>query len=793
MIRILLLLAILGLPSFYALDEIDPKSSRPNIIYVLADDLGYGDLGCYGQKIVRTPHLDQMAREGLRFTQHYSGSTVCAPTRACLMTGLHTGHVSCRGNIPGSLQGLDPKDLTIATQLKKGGYKTAMIGKWGLGLEGSATEPNNMGFDFFYGNLSQLVAHSYYPRFVFRNRTPEYFEGNNQRAFEGKRHYVQDRMTGEALSYVKSRAKDGEPFFLYVPYLIPHASIDAPERDYAPYVGEIEEAKPWGRPNQSGYAYQPRPRATFAGMVSRLDADVGKILTHLRKLDLADNTLVLFSSDNGPHLEGGADPDFFDSNGPLRGYKRSMTDGGIRVPLIAWWPGTIQAGGVTDHVSAHWDLFPTFNELAGLRARKGLDGISLVPTLLGQPDRQKQHDHLYWEFSERGGSQAVRMGPWKGIRRNIKAKPNAAIELYHLGNDLGETTDVAKKNPKVIAELKPIFTSSRTRAQHPYQLLPEDYEEVEAKPGSPATDAKVANPITLPDAENRLDISFGGKPVIVDLDDWGPGVTAEAETFKKTPQGDLRLVRFHPKTASKNAPCVVFYYGGGWKSGVVNQFYAQAAHLASLGIVTVCPQYRIENLHGTTPFESVMDARSAYRFVRSKAGEWGIDPDRIATAGGSAGGHVAAACRFLEVDDPADDLSVPVDPVALLLYNPVIDTSEAGYGFDRLRGRWKELSPLHHVGKQNGVPAIVFHGEGDTTVPFEGAAQFAAAMKKAGHRADLHAYPDRNHGFFNATRGREDFVDCWSKSLAFLEDLKMLEKGGTDAVWLSDQLVTKGR
>jgi arylsulfatase A-like enzyme len=419
---------------------------KPNIIFILADDLGYGDLACYGQKQIATPCLDRLAAEGMRFTQCYAGSTVCAPSRCCLMTGRHTGHATVRGN---ALVPLRPDDVTVAEALKSAGYAAALVGKWGLGEAGSTGVPNRKGFDHFFGYLNQVHAHEYYPGYLWRNQQKvplaihEVREGVSFRCSP----YSPDLCTREALRYL-DRSRD-KPFFLYLAYTLPHANnerfslegngMEVP--DDAPY-----SSKPW-----------PQQQKNHAAMITYLDRQVGRVLAHLKELKLDNDTIVFFSSDNGPHKEGGADPLFFKSAGPLRGHKRDLTEGGIRVPMIVRWPGHVKAGNVSDQVWAFWDVLPTLAELAGARPPRDLDGISVVPTLLGK-GQQKQHDFLYWEFHERGFQQAARHDDWKAIRLKV----NGPLELYDLKNDIGETRNVAKNQPDVVAQFEAYFKGARS-------------------------------------------------------------------------------------------------------------------------------------------------------------------------------------------------------------------------------------------------------------------------------------------------------------------------------------------
>jgi len=432
-------------------------AQRPNVVLIMADDLGWGDLGAYGQERVRTPQLDRMAAEGLRFTAHYAGSTVCAPSRAVLMTGLHTGHAAVRGNQelqPLGQYPLPAAEVTLAEVLRSAGYRTHAIGKWGLGPPGSDGDPLAQGFEHFYGYNCQRNAHFHYPEFLWRDGEKEALEGA----------YAHDRMAEEALAFV--RAQDGsQPFFLYLPFTIPHAGLEVPADGLAEYRGAFAET-PWPERHYRG---QAEPRAAFAAMVSRLDRDVGRLLAALRESGLDANTLVLFTSDNGPHAEGGADPGFFRSSGPFRGIKRDLYEGGIRVPLIAWWPGAVRPG-VTDQLAAFQDYLPTFAVLAGTRAPAGLDGISFAPILKGS-GAQARHRDLYWEFHERGGSQAIRAGKWKGVRLQVRRDADAPLELYDLEADPGETTDVAAEHPGVVARLRARIDAEHTPAAD-WPLLP---------------------------------------------------------------------------------------------------------------------------------------------------------------------------------------------------------------------------------------------------------------------------------------------------------------------------------
>ena len=456
---------------------VSANAHKPSIIFILADDLGYGDLGCYGQTRIKTPNLDQLAADGIRFTNFYAGSTVCAPSRCTLMTGLHTGHALIRGNATLALR---PQDLTVAEVLKQAGYHTGLIGKWGLGNPNSTGVPQKKGFDEFVGYLDQVHAHDYYTDYLWRYDPP----GNTKPGYDGRMEfpenrggqkglYMDDLFTQAALNFVSLNKPEPfnnfRPFFLYLAYTIPHANNEEGQRtgngmqvpSAAPYSDE-----PW-----------PQPEKNKAAMITRMDADIGRLMDKLKALKIDDNTVVFFSSDNGPHKEGGVDPKFFQSSGPFRGIKRDLYEGGIRVPLIVRWPTKIKRGLVSDRISAFWDFLPTAAEIAQVKVPEQLDGLSLLPALLGQPNTN-QHDALYWEFHERGFQQAVRMGDWKAVRLQV-GKP---LELYNLQTDPAEKENVAEKNPAVVAKIEAYLKGARTES-----------EQWPIKPAKPQTKKAKAN------------------------------------------------------------------------------------------------------------------------------------------------------------------------------------------------------------------------------------------------------------------------------------------------------------
>ena len=432
--KIFLWASILGLT--YVLPssaQVAPKVSKPNIVLIIADDLGYGDVGFNGQKLIKTPHLDKLAASGMKFNQFYAGTSVCAPSRSALLSGLHTGHTYIRGNkgvLPEGQEPIADSVVTMAEVLKTAGYTTAAYGKWGLGPVGSVGDPNKQGFDYFYGYNCQTLAHRYYPNHLWNNGQKVVLEAK-ENLIQNKI-YAPDLIQEKAIGFIKEQSSK-QPFFLFLPYILPHAELIAPDDSLLQYYKNKFQEKPYkGQdygPNATGggYASQQYPRAAFAAMVARLDLYVGQVVAQLKAQGLDKNTLIIFSSDNGPHIEGGADPKFFKSSGPFKGVKRDLYEGGIREPFVASWQGVIKPNSESNHIGAFWDLLPTFAELAGAKSRKGIDGRSFANVLTGK-GKAPQHDFLYWEFHEQGGKQAVRQGKWKAIRFNAIENPNAPVE-----------------------------------------------------------------------------------------------------------------------------------------------------------------------------------------------------------------------------------------------------------------------------------------------------------------------------------------------------------------------------
>lgn len=437
---------------------------KPNVILVVADDLGYGDLGCYGQQKFKTPNIDRLAREGMRFTQFYAGSTVCAPSRSALFTGRHTGHTTIRGNGNVPLAGTD---FTLSKMFRYAGYRVDGIGKWGLGLAGTSGSPKAQGLNQWVGFLDQKAAHNYYPSRVWRydaeQNWDDYVSNNGSK-------YIQELFNTATQNSL--RINSDYQFFLYLPFTIPHANPALKEKGMQVPSDSPYSAEDW-----------PQPEKNKAAMISRLDQTVGYIRGWLEQYKLEKDSIIIFTSDNGPHDKGGVDPEFFKSSGPFRGTKRDLYEGGIRVPMIVWWPGQVKAGGVSDQVWAMWDLMPTLAEISGAKEVEDIDGISMLPTWLGEK-QTNQHEVLYWEFHERGFQQAVRVDEWKGVRLD----QDQPIELYNLKSDSGEEENVASKHPTVVARLEELMDREHVPSED-WPDAPEDEDVPRPKKKKPVPDS----------------------------------------------------------------------------------------------------------------------------------------------------------------------------------------------------------------------------------------------------------------------------------------------------------------
>lgn len=457
--RILLMTGLLA--QVGSIVQAAPEKELPNIVFVLVDDMGIGDIGCYyEQPKIKTPSIDRLASESLQFMQHYAGSTVSAPSRCCLLTGKHTGHAYVRGNKAVKSEAgrfdlhLPESETTVAELLKQKGYATMCVGKWGLGGPRTSGSPVNKGFDYFFGYLSQGNAHRYYPQYLYENETVVPLNG---------RVYSHWLIMEKGLDFIRKQP-DGKPFFAYFAITPPHADLDYP--DLNGYDDDFPEEPYINKNGNSGFKTQMKPKAAYASMITEIDTNVGQIIAALKEKGIWENTILIFSSDNGVHCVGGHDPEFFDSNGPFRGYKRDLYEGGIRTPFILSWPKVIKKHRKTLHISAFWDFVPTICDITGAPVPNTTDGISYLPTLLDQEKEQKKHEYIYYEFYEGGGKQSVLKEGWKLIRLNLSKPDKQKEELYYLPNDIGEAHNLIRQNPLKAAELRKLAEEAHTPDEH---------------------------------------------------------------------------------------------------------------------------------------------------------------------------------------------------------------------------------------------------------------------------------------------------------------------------------------
>ena len=462
LIRFIAIITLTGLMSCQTNAERKLKeAAKPNILYIILDDLGYGDVGFNGQQKIQTPRIDQLAKDGIVFTNHYAGAPVCGPSRAVLMTGKHLGHCTVRGNPRWTLSGkpvdIDSSDITIAEELKRAGYATGIVGKWGLAENLSHGRPNKQGFDFFYGFNRHLPAHHYYPEQVFRNEELISIEGNVTAEKKGK--YITDLFTEEAKVFIRKQAKSESPFYLHLAYTTPHYELTIPAERKVMYK---DNDWPLREMKEGHYLNDKNGHVTYAAMVTDVDRQIGEILDLLDELEIAENTLVVFTSDNGHEYDNLKD-EFFNSNGDGRGRKRDLYEGGIKVPFAARWSGNIKPNSKSDHMSAFWDFLPTVCEIAGLApSDQSIDGISFLPSLKGEVDKQKQHEYLYWEFNEgKGPVQMIRQGDWKLLNFVLQNR----IQLYQISSDVSEVKDVSNQYPEKCEQLLTLMNKART--EHP--------------------------------------------------------------------------------------------------------------------------------------------------------------------------------------------------------------------------------------------------------------------------------------------------------------------------------------
>lgn len=456
-----------ALAIFFTQLALAQQNRKPNIVFILADDLGYGDIEPYGQKLIQTPNLNRLAKEGMKYTQFYAGTSVCAPSRSSLMTGQHTGHTPIRGNKEVMPEGQAPipgSTVTIAEMMKSAGYTTGLFGKWGLGFPGSEGDPMKHGIDQFFGYNCQREAHRYYPTHLWNNTTRIDLQGNDHLLKPVT--YSPELIQQKALQFIDDNK--AKPFMIFLTYNLPHAELLVPDDSlFQMYKGKFPE-KPYhgddygSKANTAGYVSQPYPHATFAAMVTRLDMYVGQVMNKLKALGLDDNTLIIFTSDNGPHFEGGADPEFFNGGGGLRGEKRDLYEGGIREPFIVKWPGKVKAGTTNNYAGGFWDVLPTLAQIVNKPVPASIDGISFLASMTGK--KQKAHDYLYWEFHESGGRQAVRFDEWKCIRLNVDDPAKTIVELYDLSNDREEKNNIAEQHKDVVEKAIRLMNEAHSKS-----------------------------------------------------------------------------------------------------------------------------------------------------------------------------------------------------------------------------------------------------------------------------------------------------------------------------------------
>ncbi|MEI7461093.1 MAG: sulfatase-like hydrolase/transferase [Pirellula sp.] len=719
-------------------------NDRPNIIVFLTDDQGWGDLGCYGHKRILSPNVDRFAREGLRLTQCYSACSVCSPSRSAILTGRTPYRNGVWRWIPeGSQYHLRTSEVTIATLLKKSGYDTCHAGKWHLNGKFNSSEqpqPNDHGFDHWLATQNNAAPNHLNPTNFVRN-------GQMAGPMQGASSMI---CVDEAIGWLRGRNDPTKPFFLTVWTHEPHQPIESAQ-EFLDLYADIED---------------PELRQHHAN-ISQMDAAFGKLMKSVDEMGIRDQTFVIFTADNGPEGDGDKGRTR-GSTGGLRGRKRHTHEGGIRVPGIVRWPGKVKANTTDDTPIVGTDIFSTVCDIAGvsLPNDRVIDGASMTPVFQDMPIARSQP--LYWRnhLAPENYRVALRDGNWKIIGSDNLT----AFELYNIQEDTQETADLSAKYPDKFSELR------ERLIKHDGSVLkdgPDWWKQEEAAPKKAAKKPKSTEPKSAPKPTKSLNARL-------EIQD------ANAEVYK-TPDGyDLNLYLFQPEghdPTKHKRPAVVFFFGGGWVGGEPTQFEQHARYLASRGMVAAVADYRVKSRQGATPRDCVADGKSAVRYLRTHASRLGIDPDRIAAGGGSAGGHVAAATATLpKLDDPADDMSISSRPNALVLFNPVFDNGpDGGWAHALVQDYWQDISPAHNIDAKC-PPAIVFLGDKDSLIPVATAKRFQANMRAFQIDSELHLYTGQPHGFFNESKGgKEIFLDTLAKMDAFLVGHHFLKGTPTEA------------
>lgn len=725
---------------------------QPNVIIFLTDDQGWGDVGCYGHPRIKTPNFDRFAKEGLRLTQCYSACSVCSPSRSAILTGRTPYRNGVWRWIPeGSQYHLRTSEIALPTILKKNGYDTCHVGKWHLnGLFNSKEQPqpNDHGYDHWLATQNNAAPNHLNPNNFVRN-------GQSAGVLPGPSSAV---CVDEAINWLKGRKDKSKPFFLTVWTHEPHLPIETAQ-EYLNLYRDIED---------------PDLRQHH-GNVTQVDAAFGKLMTAVDDMGYRDSTFVMYTADNGPEGEGDKGRTR-GSTGGLRGRKRHSHEGGIRVPGIVRWPGKIMAGTSSDTPVIGTDIFATVCEITNSQkpSDRVIDSASMLPMFRGEPIVRSQP--LYWRnhLAPQAYRVAMRVGDWK----IVGAEDLTSFELYNLKEDWKESADLAAKYPAKFEELKAQLVA------HDAAVLKEgpdwwknDKSDI-PKPKNNAKENSKQKANAKPNA--KVDREIKSTSTKIDM----PG--AVAEIYKNASNYDLYIYVFNPAghdPKKDKRPAAVFFFGGGWSGGTPSQFQQHAKYLASRGMVTAVADYRVKSRQGTSPKECVADGKSAVRFLRANAARLGIDPNRIAAGGGSAGGHVAAATGTLPgLDDPADDQSVSSRSNALLLFNPVYDNGpDGGWGHAQVESYWKDISPAENIDNKC-PPAIVFLGGNDPLIPVSTAKRFQQRMSEAGVVSQLAIYPGQQHGFFNESKGgREIFLDTIRKMDSFLVTLGYLTGAPTES------------